>query len=390
MVELIRRVIPRDIVGGNIQKLRRMDALVHIFYEVTGTAGAFCTALVLIPRFGNNFSFIISPICFFLAGGVWYFIAIPSYYNLNTPSHDRALARSLEADQGYIWATVMGFYLFFQSIWTGMRLVFTSRKFVWLLPGYAFTLYCHRYLENGLGPIIARRYLGESAWAQIMVGGSNFGEMTGALCVFLTTNIIPTPMPWLRLEAIFLLVPWYMYFWNPPKEDVKYAWMVGATMFPMSFGWAAGDVSLAAYIQASMSRVEATNLQYHEVSPLSAVMGFLYSTYIIIYSILNPTLGQYVDNVFATTGGEAKGGTVRPAIFHIAGTHFTVIGVIIFLATFVPRGSLTFNPEILSEQYLDYDFLCEGAIDKGQDVNLEPIPEAGRERVGVEPIGQAM
>lgn len=37
MVELIRRVIPRDIVGGNIQKLRRMDAMVHIFYEVCST-----------------------------------------------------------------------------------------------------------------------------------------------------------------------------------------------------------------------------------------------------------------------------------------------------------------------------------------------------------------
>lgn len=33
MVELIRRVIPRDIVGGNMQKLKRMDSLVHIFYE---------------------------------------------------------------------------------------------------------------------------------------------------------------------------------------------------------------------------------------------------------------------------------------------------------------------------------------------------------------------
>lgn len=29
MVELIRRVIPRDIVGGNIRKLRQMDALVN-------------------------------------------------------------------------------------------------------------------------------------------------------------------------------------------------------------------------------------------------------------------------------------------------------------------------------------------------------------------------
>jgi hypothetical protein len=29
MVELIRRVIPRDIVGGHVGKLKRMDAVVH-------------------------------------------------------------------------------------------------------------------------------------------------------------------------------------------------------------------------------------------------------------------------------------------------------------------------------------------------------------------------
>lgn len=28
MVELIRRIIPRDIVGGNVQKLRKMDSIV--------------------------------------------------------------------------------------------------------------------------------------------------------------------------------------------------------------------------------------------------------------------------------------------------------------------------------------------------------------------------
>jgi len=30
MVELIRRVIPRDIVGGDVQKLRRMDSIVSV------------------------------------------------------------------------------------------------------------------------------------------------------------------------------------------------------------------------------------------------------------------------------------------------------------------------------------------------------------------------
>ncbi len=29
MVELIRRVIPRDIVGGDLQKLRKMDSIVR-------------------------------------------------------------------------------------------------------------------------------------------------------------------------------------------------------------------------------------------------------------------------------------------------------------------------------------------------------------------------
>ncbi|CAF4972907.1 unnamed protein product, partial [Rotaria magnacalcarata] len=33
MVELIRRVMSRDIVGDNGEKLQKMDALVHIFYE---------------------------------------------------------------------------------------------------------------------------------------------------------------------------------------------------------------------------------------------------------------------------------------------------------------------------------------------------------------------
>ena len=156
MVELIRRVIPRDIVGGNVQKLRRMDSLVHIFYEISGTAGAFCTALGLIPAFGNNYSFLITPIFFAAAAVVWYFIS-----NLN-------YTKPLQEKQGnYLLAVGMGFYLFAQSVWTGSRIIFSSRKFVWLLPGYSIALYGHRYLENGIAPAVARRYLGNSAWSQI-------------------------------------------------------------------------------------------------------------------------------------------------------------------------------------------------------------------------------
>src|SRR5262249_40049941 len=157
----IRRVIPRDIVGGHIQKLRRMDALVHIFYEVSGTAGAFCTALALIPYFGNNYSFIITPIFFTAASIFWFFIQDPGYEKNRLP----------EDQVSYFRAVLSGFWLFLESVWTGAYIIFTRRKFVWLLPGYAIALYAHRYLENGLAPAIARRYLGNSAWSQTIVGG---------------------------------------------------------------------------------------------------------------------------------------------------------------------------------------------------------------------------
>ena len=242
MVELIRRVIPRDLVGGNVQKLRRMDSLVHIFYEVSGTAGAFCTALALIPHFGNNFSFIITPIFFAAASLLWFFIQ-----EAGPPAEGNLV---LEGQPTYVRAVGSGFYLFFESIWTGGKIIFTHRKFVWLLPGYAVALYGHRYLENAIAPAIALRYLGNSAWAQIMVGGSNFGELLGALFVFMFTNLVQTPMPWLRVDALALLIVWYLPFWHPPKGDVGQAWIVAATFLPISFGWAAGDVSLAAYIQA--------------------------------------------------------------------------------------------------------------------------------------------
>ncbi|WDK15196.1 hypothetical protein CGRA01v4_06477 [Colletotrichum graminicola] len=90
MVELIRRVIPRDIVGGSVQKLRQMDSLVHIFYEVAGVSGALLNALVLIPNLGNNRSFVITPICFTLAAVLFFFVVDDS---CATPSRGPRRAR---------------------------------------------------------------------------------------------------------------------------------------------------------------------------------------------------------------------------------------------------------------------------------------------------------
>ncbi|PNS14411.1 hypothetical protein CAC42_3697 [Sphaceloma murrayae] len=359
MVELIRRVIPRDIVGGNVQKLRRMDALVHIFYEIAGTSGAFCTALALIPRLGNNFSFIITPIFFTAAAGSWFMI---STLNFKPVERDHTAGTGFGGRMAsYSRAMGQSLVLFGKSVFTGGRILFTSRKYVWLIPGYAFALYGHRYLENGISPVIARRYLRNSAWSQIMVGGSNFGELLGALFVFIFTDLIQTPMPWLRLDAMTLLIVWYLPFWfptpigsNPTRFSVNEAWKVAATFIPVSFGWAAGDVSLAAYIQASLARVEDKN---KDVSALGAVMAFLYSTYIVLYAIFNPVLGAYIDRV-DQADRRARGvsqGDVRPAVYNIAGVQFTVLAIIVIMATFIPKGAFRFNPSMINEEKLDHD-----------------------------------
>lgn len=361
MVELIRRVIPRDIVGGDVQKLRRMDAMVHIFYEIAGTAGAFTTALVLIPTLGNNYSFLITPIFFTLAAGVWLCI---SNFNFVRQLEQPKVKKSTGA---YILGIFTSVRLFFVSIFVGGRILFTSRKFFWLLPGYALALYGHRYLENGVAPVIARRYLGNSAWSQIMVGGSNSGELLGALFVFIFTNLVHTPMPWLRLDALTLLIVWYLPFWYPAK-NVTSAWIVAATFIPVSFGWAAGDVSLAAYIQSSLAQLEGEN---KDVSALGAVMSFLYSTYIILYAVLSVVLGRHIDSVYQKTGGSKNGGNVREAVLNVGGIQFTLIAIIVIAATFVPKGSFAFNPKALSGQKLDSETSPDSTNDSKAEMDAE-------------------
>ncbi|PWY92870.1 hypothetical protein BO70DRAFT_367856 [Aspergillus heteromorphus CBS 117.55] len=343
MVELVRRIIPRDIVGGNIKRLRRLDALVHIMYEVAGTAGAFCTALALIPRLGNNYAFIVTPICFTFAATAWFFLD-------DEMCRAEVAAESRNNRVSYFHAALSGFLLFFESIWVGARILFATRKFIWLLPGYSIALYAHRYLENAVAPAIARRYLGNAAWSQAMVGGSNLGELLGATFVVIFNNNVRTPIPWLRMDALMLLITWYLPFWHPQPRHLRDALFVAATFIPISFGWAAGDVSLAAYIQATLARMENTS---RNVSPLSAVMAFLYSTYIVLYAVISPILGSYIDRVYIQTGGSTGGGDIHHAIRYVASVQFSIISLLVMVASFVPRGSLALNPWALEEEDLE-------------------------------------
>jgi hypothetical protein len=301
-------------------------------------------------------AFLVTPICFGFCSITWFFVS-----DLGFQKREKS-TEIMGKQPMYLKALLGGFYLFGESVWVGAKILFTSRKFVWLVPGYAVALYAHRYLENGIAPQVARRYLGESAWSQIMVGGSNLGELIGAFCVFLFTNWVQTPMPWLRLDALMLLIVWYIPYWRPPPGQVTQAWAVAGTFLPISFGWAAGDVSLAAYIQASVARLESKN---KNVSALGAVMAFLYSFYIITYAVAGTLLGRYLDGVYNSTGG-SNGGSISGGLVYTVGVQFTLISTLVFTSTFVPRGAFAFNPKMLDNEKLDLDI-----IEDEQPVNPE-------------------
>ncbi|KAJ3231006.1 hypothetical protein HDU81_004087 [Chytriomyces hyalinus] len=76
IIELIRRVIPRDIVGGDVGKLKKMDATVHIWYEVAGTGGAFFSAF-MIQKLGHVYAMCVVPPLFIAAAFSWYQVSSP-------------------------------------------------------------------------------------------------------------------------------------------------------------------------------------------------------------------------------------------------------------------------------------------------------------------------
>jgi hypothetical protein len=340
MVELIRRVIPADIVGGDVGKLRRMDATVHIFYEIAGTSGAFSSSSA-ISRFGNNYSFFLTPVFFAVAGIIWLFISTLNFKSAKAIREELEAAGLAEVEgkhsNNYFVQIGLGAVGFAESIWVGSKLVLTNRRFIWLLPSYAIALYMHRFLESSLAPAFAKRVLGISAWSQIIVGGSNFGELLGAVAVLVLSDVVTTPIPWLRLDAVLLNLVWVLpTFAKRATHDVSWAWKIAGCFIPISFGWAAGDVSLAAYIQSSLSE---SRFQHKRVSSLGAVMAFLYSTYIVLNAVFSSVLGSVIDKDFK------KNKNILYSLKTVGGAHFTVACGIIFLSTFIPKGAFAFNPK---------------------------------------------
>jgi hypothetical protein len=75
-------------------------------------------------------------------------------------------------------------------------------------------------------------------------------------------------------------------------------------------GASSDDISLNIHIQSHLSQPQWKD---KDVSTLSSVMAFLYSSYIILYVILNSLLGKYIDSVYNNQQ------TIRSAFIYTAG-----------------------------------------------------------------------
>ena len=356
MIESIHRIIPTDILGHHVQKLQKMDALVHVFYALAGSIGAFLTGLVLIPRLGNNYAFIITPPLFTAAGMMWLLIKslkIKKSRKKNNLQSDKFPSRLKS-----IKSLIIAFISFGKSFYVGAKIIFTHRKFLWIFFAYTLTLYTHRYLEDGIAPQLAKRSLGNTAWTEIIIGGSNFGELIGSICIYVLSTSIHSPLPYLRLSSLMLLLVWYIPFYHPPMYQSRYAWIIAITLIPISLTWAMSDVSLSAYIQSEMTRLESSD---EHVSILGSVMAFLYSSYIIFYAIANPILGKYLDRIYETMK------TIRPAIIYTIGLQFSVAAIIIICCTFIPKNAFQLNPTLEDEQ----QYVEDEEPDESKDVFLD-------------------
>ena len=315
-VELARKVVPREILRGTGErnlggalnevgalkaeeeeedededaslcrigdKLRRMDALVHIFYELAGTGGAFLSAELNL-RLGSNFAVVIVPGGWLVACAIWLGMRDfrnshrkKSQYEKMTSAGGRRARRPLwsiikhgksflpprllaSAKYADLRPVTPGVLTFFTTLQHGLHLILSSPKYAWLPVGYSLSLYTHRFLENNLAPTIAKYVYQEPAYYQIIVGGSNLGELLGALLVFILSSKIKSPLPWVRLDALMLLGVWGVVRWRPQVDEetgkvpVVWAWKLAGVLIPISMGWAAGDVSLVAHIQTHLAK----------------------------------------------------------------------------------------------------------------------------------------
>ena len=234
----------------------------------------------------------------------------------------------------------------------------------------------HRYIESGVASVYAKSVLKESAFASFITSGSNLGELLGAAFVFFNLNLFATPLPTVRWDALVLNFTWLFYNAVTPStcncDPANAAGIMALIMLFISAGWAAGDVSISAYIQSNIPRIKTPGVKIANALP--SVMSFLYVLAIIIFAVISPMIGVWLDafeltaamystrakaakangqtalsNEFTASAAQYRKDAVDQYFYWIAGVFFSLISILIFANTFTPKGSWAWNPTLEEE-----------------------------------------
>ena len=363
----ILKLAPRQIIGPDASKLQFLSGANQTCYEVAAIAGALCSGLLIIPRFGVNFP-IFSLVSTSIAGIMWFFLKTSSESGKDQEQEmDQECQRTVQADKtGKIQSSGRSFCLPFISMWQGAKTLGHERDTAWILLAYPLTQYTHTCLEHQIAPAISKHYLRDASQIPILVAGSNFGELLGAIAAMFLQRYLPTPMPWLRLNALSLLLAWYFPFWTPTLSSHLSAWYAAVVLMPMGATWSAALVSLCAHLQKTIMNEpsEATA----NLSPLSCVFGFLNAAELTLLAPSSTLFGWLIDTksnagmeaakkaavevglkagerAGLEAGMKARLAPVQNALQWVAGVNLSVAAILIMASTFISKGSFRVNPK---------------------------------------------
>lgn len=188
-----------------------------------------------------------------------------------------------------------------------------------------------------------------------------FYEITGTTGAFVTALVL---IPQLGNNRAFIITPIAFFF-------CTISWFF---ISDLDFEKRKGQVlgGRPGYVRATLGGFwlffESRN---KNVSALGAVMAFLYSFYIVTYAILGTFLGRYLDGVYNATGG-SDGGSISSGLVYTAGVQFSIICVLVFASTFVPKGAVAFNPKMLYGEALDNNLEEDEVISSDNSPVIQP------------------
>jgi hypothetical protein len=178
-----------------------------------------------------------------------------------------------------------------------------------------------------------------------------------------------TPLPTIRWDAIVLNLTWLYYNVVTPESrgvsPIHAAGIMAAIMCFISAGWAAGDVSLGAFIQTYIPQLNMHGVDASKALP--SVMSFLYVTYIVVYAIMSTMIGYWIDGFsqqslayeteskqdglsdderqhYIKLAADSDTQKTEQYFYWISGVLFSLVSVVVFANTFTPVGSWKLNP----------------------------------------------